>query len=124
MRLKSRNKIQKYVPDPSETLNPTNNESFEEEFNDAYENKCMSFSKKEENMLIFEIFVENLFGDLNRISNTNNIIKENMSNFKRHKEVMLDFLKTGYLNVEARDSVSFYLLKFKNEAASVAYLVI
>ena len=109
MRLKSRNKIQKYVSDPSETLNPINNESFEDEFNDAYENECMSLSQKEENMLIFEIFVENLFGELNQISNTNNITKKSMSNFKRHKEVMLDFLKTGYLNVEARDSVSFYL---------------
>jgi hypothetical protein len=120
MRLKSRNKIQKYVSDPSETLNPLNNESFEEEFNDAYENERISSSQKEENMLIFEIFVENLFGDLNRISSKNNIKKESLSNFKRHKEVMLDFLKTGYVNVEARDCVSFYLLKF----VFVAYLVI
>ena len=113
MRLKARNKIQKYVPDANESQNPNYSEYYEEEINNEYENEFISFSQREENMLIFEIIVENLFNDLNKISNMNNILKASMSNFKRRKEAMFDFIKRGQLNDEVKACVRifFYVKK-------------
>jgi hypothetical protein len=127
MRLKSRDKIQKYVSNPSEVKLNTNdyNESFDAEEQDGppkteltnyeesdEENECSSsssssmFSKREEDMLIFEIFVESLCGDLNKISNKNSVYKASLPHFKRRKEIILDFMRTGHVNVEASDCVS------------------
>ena len=128
MRLKSRDKIQKYVSNPSEDKLNTNdyNESYDEEEQDGRpktehnnyeesdeENECSSsmFSKREEDMLIFEIFVESLCGDLNKISNKNSVYKASLPHFKRRKEIILDFIKTGHINVEASDWVSIILLR-------------
>ncbi len=122
MRLKSRDKIQKYVSHPSDDkLNANDyNESCDEEEHhgppktehnnyeesDKEENECSLFSKREEDMLIFEIFVESLFGDLNKISNKNSVFKASLPHFKRRKEIILDFMKTGHVNMEASDCVS------------------
>ena len=109
MRLKARSKIQKYTPD-SELNENENNETFVDanfREDECHQNHANSSKKQREefDLLIFEIFVENLQMDLKRLLSSNAYLKENMPDFESRKELVVNFIKTGKVNSEANDTV-------------------
>ena len=50
----------------------------------------------EDNMLILEILIDDLNTDFKNILSTNNCLKTNIQGFSRKKEILSNFIKTGY----------------------------
>ena len=101
MRLKARSKIQKYTPDSDANADMN---FADERFQSQLDGE--NHKQIEENMLVFEIFVESLQMDLKRILNSNSFFKVNTPDFNNRKEVLVNFIKTGKIQSEANDIVS------------------